>query len=78
MSGLFAISSFLLRIIEMIKEPFYQMYWFRVQIMSSLLGIFFSFFARQIIDKEYKYLTKKEEYVYEDFERNKKKCKKNY
>ena len=75
MSGYFAISSFILKIIEMIKEPFYQMYWFRVQILSSLLGVFFSFFAKNIIDNEYKYLIKKEEYVYEDFKRNKKKYK---
>lgn len=61
MSGLFAISSVILKIIEMIYEPFIEMYWLKIQVISSLIGIFLSLIAKYIIKKEYKYLIMKED-----------------
>ena len=72
MSGYFAVSSVILKIIEIIKEPFNEMYWFRIQVISSLFGISLSFIVIFIIEKEYKYLVMKEDYNNEDSKKKKK------
>ena len=70
MSGYFAISSVILKIIETIKEPFIEMYWLRIQVISSDIGIFLSLIAKYIIEKEYKYLIMKEDYIKEGSKKN--------
>ena len=71
MSGLFAISSVILKIIEIIYEPFTEMYWLKFQVISSIIGIFLSFIVKYIIEKEYKYLIMKVDYINEDSKKKK-------
>ena len=72
MSGYFAISSIVLKIIEIIYEPFIEIYWLRIQVISSAIAIFLSFIVEYIIDKEDKYLIMQEDYNNEDSKRKKK------
>lgn len=75
MSGYFAFSSIVLKIIDAFFEPYNKMIWFKIQVISSFIGISLSFYVLFLIEEEYKHLIENDNSINEDIEKKKRKKK---